>query len=109
MTADYRLMFCTCPDEATAQAIAETLVGERLAACANLVPGIRSIYRWEGQIQRDSEVLLLIKTAAGRVPALTDRLRELHPYEIPEIISVPIAEGLPDYLSWITTCTDHDN
>jgi periplasmic divalent cation tolerance protein len=109
MTADYRLMFCTCPDEATAQAIAETLVGERLAACANLVPGIRSIYRWEGQIQRDSEVLLLIKTAAGRVPALTDRLRELHPYEIPEIISVPIIEGLPDYLSWITTCTDHDN
>jgi periplasmic divalent cation tolerance protein len=109
MTADYRLMFCTCPDEATAQAIAETLVGERLAACANLVPGIRSIYRWEGQIQRDSEVLLLIKTAAGRVPALTDRLRELHPYEIPEIISVPITEGLPDYLSWITTCTDHDN
>jgi periplasmic divalent cation tolerance protein len=109
MTADYRLMFCTCPDEATAQAIAETLVGERLAACANLVPGIRSIYRWEGQIQRDSEVLLLIKTAAGRVPALTDRLRGLHPYEVPEIISVPITEGLPDYLSWITTCTDHDN
>jgi periplasmic divalent cation tolerance protein len=107
MTADHRLIFCTCPDETTAGGIAEALVDERLAACANLLPGITSIYRWEGQIQRDPEVLLLIKTTRDRVSALTERLRVLHPYEIPEIIAVPVTEGLPDYLSWVTTCTDH--
>jgi periplasmic divalent cation tolerance protein len=109
MTADHRLIFCTCPDEATAVRIAESLVDERLAACANLLPGITSIYRWEGQIQRDPEVLLLIKTTRERVAALTERLRALHPYEIPEIIAVPVTEGLPDYLSWVTTCTDQNN
>ncbi|EGV16654.1 divalent-cation tolerance protein CutA [Thiocapsa marina] len=109
MTADYRLIFCTCPDEATAGHIAESLVDERLAACANLLAGITSIYRWKGQIQRDPEVLLLIKTTTERVAALTERLRALHPYEIPEIIAVPVTEGLPDYLSWITTCTDHND
>jgi periplasmic divalent cation tolerance protein len=109
MTADHRLMFCTCPDEATAGRIGEALVEERLAACANLLPGITSIYRWEGQIQRDPEVLLLIKTTTERVGALTERLRALHPYEIPEIIAVPVTEGLPDYLSWVTTCTDHND
>jgi periplasmic divalent cation tolerance protein len=109
MTAHYRLIFCTCPDETIAGRIAEALVEERLAACVNLLPGITSIYRWDGQIQRDSEVLLLIKTGVGRVAALTDRLRALHPYEIPEIIAVPITEGLPDYLSWVTTCIDHND
>jgi periplasmic divalent cation tolerance protein len=109
MTASHRLMFCTCPDEATAQGIAETLVQERLAACANLLPGITSIYRWDGRIQRDPEVLVLIKTTVEHVERLTARLRALHPYEIPEIIAVPITEGLPDYLSWLTTCTNYDN
>jgi periplasmic divalent cation tolerance protein len=107
MTADHRLIFCTCPDEATAGRIAEALVDERLAACANLLPGITSIYRWEGRIQRDAEVLLLIKTTRERVAALTERA--LHPYAIPEIIAVPVTEGLPDYLSWVTTCTDHND
>jgi periplasmic divalent cation tolerance protein len=109
MTADYRLIFCTCPDEAMAGRIAEALVHERLAACANLLPGITSIYCWEGQIQRDPEVLLLIKTTRERVAALTERLRALHPYAIPEIIAVPVTEGLPHYLSWVTTCTDHND
>ena len=109
MTADCRLIFCTCPDERTAGRMAEALVDERLAACANLLPGITSIYRWEGQIQRDPEVLLLIKTTTERVAALTERLRALHPYEIPEIIAVPVTEGLPDYLSWVTTCTDKND
>ncbi len=108
MTDDYRLVFCTCPDAESATRIAEGLVGERLAACVNLVPGLTSIYRWQGTIQRDQEVLLLIKTTAERLPALTATLRGLHPYEVPEIIALPIAEGLPDYLNWVTTCTQPD-
>jgi periplasmic divalent cation tolerance protein len=109
MTASHRLMFCTCPDEAIAQRIADALIKERLAACVSLMPGITSIYHWNGQIQSDPEVLVLIKTIEARVAALTERLRELHPYEVPEIIAVPITEGLPDYLSWITTCTKNNN
>jgi periplasmic divalent cation tolerance protein len=109
MTASHRLMFCTCPDEAIAQTIGDTLINERLAACVSLMPGITSIFHWDGQIQRDREVLILIKTIEARASALTERLRELHPYEVPEIIAVPITEGLPDYLSWITKCTkDND-
>ncbi|WP_295392314.1 divalent-cation tolerance protein CutA [uncultured Thiodictyon sp.] len=102
---DCRLVFCTCPDQETAARIAERLVGERLAACVNLLPGIASIYRWEGEVQRETEVLLLIKTVAGRLPALTETLRGLHPYQVPEIIALPIAAGLPDYLNWVTSCT----
>ena len=102
---DCRLVFCTCPDQETAARSAERLVGERLAACVNLLPGIASIYRWEGEVQRETEVLLLIKTVAGRLPALTETLRGLHPYQVPEIIALPIAAGLPDYLNWVTSCT----
>jgi periplasmic divalent cation tolerance protein len=109
MTAHHSLIFCTCPDAAVAGRIAEALVEERLAACVNLLPGITSIYRWNGAVQRDPEVLALIKTTSERVAALTVRLRELHPYAIPEIIAVPIIEGLPDYLSWVTTCTDDND
>ena len=106
---DYRLVLCTCPDQETATRIAERLVGERLAACVSLVPGLTSIYRWEGQIQRDAEVLLLIKTVAGRVAVLADTLRGLHPYAVPELIALPLTDGLPDYLNWITTCTQPED
>ena len=99
------LILSTCPDSDTASALGETLVGEGLAACVSLVPGLTSIYRWEGAVQRDSEVLLLIKTSGGRFDALSRRLRELHPYDVPEIIAVPIVAGLPDYLTWVTACT----
>ncbi|WP_295454724.1 divalent-cation tolerance protein CutA [uncultured Thiodictyon sp.] len=105
---DCRLVFCTCPDQETAVRIAERLVGERLAACVNLLPGLTSIYRWQGAIERETEVLLLIKTVAGHLPALTETLRGLHPYAVPEIIALPITEGLPDYLSWVSTCTQPD-
>ncbi len=105
MTTHHRLMFCACPDRETALGLARTLVEERLAACVNLIADVTSVYRWEGEIQEDGEVLLLIKTTGERVAALTERLRELHPYEVAEIIAVPISEGLTDYLSWITTCT----
>lgn len=108
MSSSHHLVLSTCPDEATARQIAETLVEEHLAACVNLLPGITSIYRWEGQIQHDAEVLVLIKTTAERVSALIARVRDLHPYQVPEIIAVPIQEGLPDYLSWVKTCTNQD-
>lgn len=109
MSSDHRLLFCTCPDAASARAIAETLVAERLAACVSQLPEVDSVYRWQGEIQRDRETLILIKSTASRVTALIARLRELHPYEVPEIIAVPITEGLPDYLSWVTTCIEKND
>lgn len=100
------LVYCTCPDRDIGLALARPLIEERLAACVNIVPGLTSIYRWQGTIQEDDEALLLIKTAAARLPALMERLRQLHPYDVPEIIAVPIAEGLPAYLNWVHSCTD---
>ncbi|MBB3345428.1 divalent-cation tolerance protein CutA [Luteimonas sp. RC10] len=91
----------TCPDNATAQHIARALVEARLAACVNLVPGVTSIYRWQGQVQSDAEVLLVIKTTADRLEALTERLRALHPYDTPALVALPVAGGLTDYLRWV--------
>lgn len=99
------LVLCTCPDQSTAEHIAETVIGERLAACVNLVPGLTSVYRWKGQIQHDAELLLLIKTRAAIYPLLEARLRELHPYEVPEIIALPIQTGSAAYLDWIADNT----
>jgi periplasmic divalent cation tolerance protein len=95
------ICFCTCPDPATAERIAGTLVGERLAACVNILPGLRSVYRWQGAVESADEVLLLVKTAPDRYPALQRRLPELHPYELPELVAVETGFGLPDYLRWI--------
>lgn len=91
----------TCPDAATAGRIAEALVGEGLAACVNVLPGVTSIYRWQGAVERAGEVLLLIKTTEGGFAALEERLVALHPYELPELIAVPIGLGLPPYLDWV--------
>lgn len=93
--------FCTCPDAASAERVAESLVGERLAACVNLLPGVRSVYRWQGAIERTDEVLLLVKTTHARLDALAARLRELHPHELPELVAVEAAGGLPAYLEWV--------
>lgn len=103
------LAYCTCPDAGSAEAIANALVAERLAACVNQVPGLRSTYRWQGGIEQAEEVLLLIKTTTGRLDALTARLQALHPYELPELIAVQADAGLPAYLAWVaaeTTATD---
>ena len=97
--------FCTCPDTATAQAIADVLVGERLAACVNVLPGLRSVYRWQGAIERADEALLLIKTVRGQLPALQARVVALHPYELPELVAVEVAGGLAAYLDWIAECS----
>lgn len=102
---DYRLVLSTCPNQESAVALGTQLVEERLAACVNLVPGLTSIYRWEGTVHRDPEVLLLIKTKADCLDRLTEALSRLHTYDLPEIIAVPITAGLPEYLNWISQCT----
>ena len=99
------IVFCTCPDEAVAERIATALVEEHLAACVNRIPGIASIYRWKGQVSRDNECLLLIKTTRDRFDALRDRIVALHPSELPEVIAVDIALGLDRYLDWIESET----
>jgi periplasmic divalent cation tolerance protein len=95
------LCLSTCPDAETAARIARALVEERLAACVNQLPGVNSTYRWHDEIHDDAEVLLLIKTTRERFDALCDRLAELHPYEVPELIAFEIAHGLPAYLEWL--------
>jgi periplasmic divalent cation tolerance protein len=99
------VVYCTCPDQGVAERIAETVVGERLAACANIVPGLISIYRWQGQVRRDSELLLMIKTREVVYLLLETRIRELHPYQVPEIVALPIQAGAADYLGWLADNT----
>ena len=95
----------TASNEEEAAKIGRALVEESLAACVNLVPRVRSIYRWEGKIEDASEVLLVIKTIRGRIPALTTRLKALHSYTVPELIALEVAGGNPDYLSWVLQST----
>ena len=99
------LVLTNLPDQASAQALATTLVTERLAACVNLLAPCRSIYRWQGTIESAEEVPLLIKTTSERYAALEAAIRARHPYELPEIIAVPIDHGLPEYLAWVTAET----
>jgi periplasmic divalent cation tolerance protein len=84
-----------------AERIARALVEERLAACVNVVPGVVSVYRWKGAVEREGELLLVIKTMADRVEALKARLLELHPYELPEVVVIPIGGGHGAYLAWL--------
>lgn len=100
----YCLVLCTCPDDGAAKSLAEALVRERLAACVNILPGVASVYLWQGALESSREVLLLAKTERHAYPRLESRLRELHPYELPEIVAVDIERGLPDYLNWISQC-----
>ena len=98
---DVLVCLCTCPDRASGQRIAEALVGEGLAACVNLLPGVHSVYRWHGGVEQADEVLLLAKTTRDRMDPLQARLLELHPYELPELLAVEAAGGLPAYLDWV--------
>jgi len=100
------VVLVTCGNEEAATALATALVSERLAACGNIVPGVRSVYRWQGAVQYDAEVLLLLKTVTALVPALSARVRELHSYEVPEVLALPILGGLPAYLAWIEESTN---
>jgi periplasmic divalent cation tolerance protein len=96
---------CTCPDLASAERLAEALVAEQLAACVQLLPGLRSVYRWQGAVERADEVLVLIKTTRDRLDALAARVRALHSYELPELLAVEAAGGLPEYLDWVAAET----
>jgi periplasmic divalent cation tolerance protein len=100
---EFRLVLSTVPDEELGRRIARTLVEERLAACVNVSPGVTSFYRWDGKLVEDREFILLIKTKASVLERLEARLKELHPYEIPEFISLTIASGSPEYLGWLDT------
>jgi periplasmic divalent cation tolerance protein len=95
------LVMTNLADIASAQILARALVEQRLAACVNMLPGTRSIYRWNDAVEEDAEVTLLIKTTAARYAELEQAIRALHPYELPEVIAVPVSAGLPAYLAWI--------
>jgi len=103
---DVLLVLSTCPDKHCAEQIARSLVEEGLAACVNISPQITSVYTWRGETESAEEVLLLIKTSAGRYAQLQQAVRSLHPYELPEIIAVPVTQGLPEYLDWVEQCTN---
>jgi len=97
----FQIVFTTCPDVETAERIARVLVEEGLAACVNILPPMRSIYKWKGKTEGTDEQLLVIKITQARFPEVMNRIRALHPYELPEVIAVPIADGLPEYLAWL--------
>ena len=101
-----RVLLCTAPP-GKASEIAHSLVEARLAACVNLVPGLRSVYRWKGAVCDDPETLLIIKTTDDRQTALARRLTELHPYEVPELLSLPPGAGLTSYLSWVAAAVSN--
>lgn len=102
---DALLVLTNLPDAASARALAAHLVEARLAACVNILAPCRSVYRWEGTLEDAEEVPLLVKTTAARYPALEAAIRARHPYELPEIVAVPIERGLPDYLAWVAAET----
>jgi periplasmic divalent cation tolerance protein len=99
------LVLTNCPDEESANAIALALVEERLAACVNILPRVQSIYRWQGTVESATEIPLFIKSTASNYPALEAAIRDRHPYQVPEIIALPVERGLPAYLDWIATET----
>lgn len=101
------LVYVTAKDDAEAKMIARAVVSERLAACANILGGIESIYWWQGKVCDGSEVALILKTSAERQPELIDRIKELHSYECPCVVCLPIADGNRDFLNWIAAETGH--
>jgi periplasmic divalent cation tolerance protein len=98
---DTLLVYTNMPDRAAALDLARALVARRLAACVNVLDGCTSVYRWEGAIEEANEVPVLLKTRAVRYPEVEAAIRELHPYELPEIVAVPVVRGLPEYLEWV--------
>ncbi len=107
MSTPYQLILCTCPDKDSAEQLAHLLVNERLCACVNILPGISSIYWWQGQSSSAQEYLLLIKAHKDHYQAIEISIKAHHPYELPEIIAVSIENGLPEYLHWIDSCHSH--
>lgn len=102
---EHLLVLTTCPGLITAKRIAQDLVANNVAACVNIIPGLTSYFKWSDKVESDDELLLLIKTTSDYYPKVEKRVMLLHPYELPEIIAVPIKEGLTDYLRWIENST----
>ena len=98
-------VFCSLPDDETARRLAHSLVERRLAACVQLMAPCESVYRWNEVVEESSEVPLVIKTTAARYAMLEEALREAHPYDVPEIVAIPVSHGLPEYLAWVVAQT----
>ncbi|MES9943809.1 divalent-cation tolerance protein CutA [Candidatus Thiodiazotropha sp. CDECU1] len=99
------LILCTVPDRETGLKLAKALLDQGLAACVNLTSPVTSVYRWQGQLEQSDEILLLIKSVEKQYQRVEALLRAQHPYELPEIIAVPVEQGLDDYLDWVERCT----
>jgi periplasmic divalent cation tolerance protein len=106
---DYIMVFCTCPDENSAKAIASQLIQAKIAACVNLIPGVQSIYCWQGKIEQATEVQLLIKTKTRCFEQINQLIRSIHPYDTPEILATPIVDGDNQYLAWIDSTVTAPN
>jgi periplasmic divalent cation tolerance protein len=98
---DALIVFCTCPSHAEASQLARSIVMDGVAACVNIGPAVESVYRWQGKIETGQEVLLLIKTTRAQFPALRELIVKLHGYDTPEVMAVPVADGLAKYLAWL--------
>lgn len=98
----YLIVLCTCPNNSSANQIAQHLVQEKLAACVNILPGLTSVYSWQGKVESSTEVQLIIKTEAKKFDALSEQINQLHPYDVPEIIALNIQQGDSNYLNWIS-------
>ena len=109
MEDNYRMVFCTYPDEESPIALSEEVIKKKLAACVNLIPQLTSIYSWENKIQKTKEVLLIIKTTREAYLTLETFLTKTHPYQCPEIIAVPIIQGLKGYLQWVNDTVSNTN
>lgn len=103
---EQQIVLCTCPDLESAKTIADSVVEQRLAACVSILPGVMSVYRWQGGLETNDELLLLIKSQRATYKRLEQAILTLHPYELPEIIAVSIATGLSPYLDWIDSCCE---
>jgi periplasmic divalent cation tolerance protein len=101
MKTEFCIVLSTCPNAAVANTIAQELVSGGLAACVNILPAVQSVYTWKGKVETASEHLLLVKSHERQYKAIESRIRELHPYELPEIIAVPITSAFDKYLSWL--------
>lgn len=105
----FQVVLTTAGSDDEAHSIAGELVQRRLAACVNVISGVRSVYRWKGEIQRDDERLLIIKTSRRLFPRVREAIRELHSYEVPEILALPVEAGDPAYLGWMAGCLEEED
>lgn len=110
MSTEYQIVLNTCPNRASAEQLARELINQNIAACVNMIPEVRSFYRWQGKVESSQEVLLLIKSDKTHYHSIQKLILEQHPYELPEIIAVPIDHGFGDYFNWINSnLSTHDD